>query len=68
MSLVIGFGPLDENQTTYGANSFLASVVLYIFAVGVLFKTKEETQQTEYTLRRSSIYECVNIYIKLKST
>ena len=44
MSRVIGFGPLDENQTTNGANSFLASVLFCIFAVGVLF-TKEEVQE-----------------------
>ena len=36
MSGLIGFGPLDENQITYGASSFLDSLVFSIFAVGVL--------------------------------
>ena len=50
MSGVIGFGPLEENQTTYGANSFLASVVFCIFAVGVLLFTKEEVDKNEYMI------------------
>ena len=38
MSLVIGLGPLDENETTYGAYSFLLSKLLNIVAVGFLFQ------------------------------
>lgn len=37
MSLVMGFGPLDEKDATNGANPSLLSVVLNMVAVGLLF-------------------------------
>lgn len=33
---MIGLGPLDENVTTEGANSFFTATLLYIVAVGSL--------------------------------
>lgn len=36
MSRVIRFGPLDENETIYGANSSLTSMLLCRFATGLL--------------------------------
>ena len=33
---VIGFGPLDENEATYGANESLTSSILNIVAVALL--------------------------------
>jgi hypothetical protein len=38
MSLVIGLGPLDENETTYGAKSSSRWMLLNIVAVGFLLK------------------------------
>ena len=37
MSLVIGLGPLEENETTNGANSSLTSTLFCIIAMGLLF-------------------------------
>lgn len=36
ISFVIGLGPLDENETTTGANSFFSAVLFIIVAVGIL--------------------------------
>ena len=36
MSLVIGLGPLDEKEATYGANSSFSSILFCIVAVGML--------------------------------
>lgn len=38
MSLVMGLGPLEENETTAGAKSFLAPMLFNIVAVGSLKK------------------------------
>lgn len=36
ISFVIGLGPLDENETTTGANSFFSAALFNIVAVGIL--------------------------------
>ena len=41
MSLVMGFGPLDENETTNGAESSFSSVLFSIVAVGFLYKKQK---------------------------
>lgn len=39
-SLVIGFGPLDENETTKGANESFTSILCKMVAVGLLHHHK----------------------------
>ena len=36
MSLVIGLGPLEEKDATYGANSSFSSILFFIVAEGIL--------------------------------
>lgn len=48
MSLVNGFGPLEENETTAGANSSLISVLFNIVAVSSLLDPKRNTNQLDH--------------------
>ena len=41
MSLVIGLGPLAENEATIGADSSSTAMVPSIFAVAFLFRAKK---------------------------
>lgn len=42
ISNVIGLGPLDENQTTYGADSSLVVILLSMVAIGSLSKKLQD--------------------------
>ena len=49
MSLAIGLGPLDENETTAGANESMVSVLLNMVAIESL-AGKEKKFPTLFTL------------------